>query len=127
MIILKKDNLPINKQREIFNKLAKKRSEKMHKLHNSVDFDSLFYYYKRPAKDKDFNMYNDAKSLYNIIKNKDITLSQAKENQAYLKLNLGDVKTGGKKSGAQKEVIKNVEKFCDSRQAVTKFLKIILQ
>ena len=47
----------------------------MRELHNSVNFDNLLYHYKGPTKDKDFNTYNDAKSLYDMTKNKDITLS----------------------------------------------------
>ena len=67
----------------------------MHKLHSSVNFDNLLYHYKGPTRDKDFNTYNDAKSLYDMIKNKDITLSHAEENQADLESNLGEIEKGG--------------------------------
>ena len=56
----------------------------MHELHNSVDFDNFIYHYKGPTKDKDVNMYDNAKSLYDMIKNKSVTLSHAQENQADL-------------------------------------------
>ena len=95
----------------------------MNELHSSVEFDSLLYHYKGPTRHKDFRMYNDTKSLFNMIKHKDITLSQAKENQAELESNLSEIKIGGKKSSAQKKVIKNVEKFRDSRQAAIIFFK----
>ena len=42
-------------------------------------------------------MYNDTKSLFHMIKNKDISLSRAEENQADLESNLTDIKIGGKK------------------------------
>ena len=54
----------------------------MHELHSSVNFDNLLDHYKGPTRDS--NTYNDAKSLYDMIKNKDITLSHAEENQADL-------------------------------------------
>ena len=75
----------------------------MHELHSSVKFDNLLYHYKDPTKDKDFSMYNDAKSLFDIIKNKGISLSHAED--------------------INKMVIKNVERFHDSRQAVIDFYK----
>ena len=60
-----------------------------------------------------------------MIKNKGISLSCVEENQADLESNLTDIKIGYKKTSAQKKVIKNVEKFRDSRQAV--IIKTILQ
>ena len=74
----------------------------MHKLHSSVGFDNLLYHYNGPTKGKDFNKYNDAKSLSDIIKNKDISLSHAVENQADLESNLTDIKIGYKTSSVQK-------------------------
>ena len=53
---IKKDNLSINKKREIFNELIKERRETMHGLHGSVKFDNLLYHYKGSTKDKDFSM-----------------------------------------------------------------------
>ena len=49
----------------------------MRELHSSVKSDNLLYHYKGCTKDKDFSMYNDAKSLFEMIKNKDISLSRA--------------------------------------------------
>ena len=96
----------------------------MHELHSSAKFDNLLYHYKRPTEDKDFSMYNNAKSLFDMIKNKEISLSRAEDNQAALKSNLANIKVGGKKkNSAQKKVIKNVENFRDSRQAVIDFYK----
>ena len=58
---MKKGNLSINKQWEIFNELIKKRRETMLELDSSVKFDNLLYHYKGSTEDKDFSMYNDAK------------------------------------------------------------------
>ena len=91
----------------------------MHELHSLVKFNNLLYHSKGYTKDKDFSMYNDAKSLLDMIKNKHISLSRGEENQADLESNLIDIKISGKK----KMVIKNVEEFRDSRQAVINFYK----
>ena len=92
-------------------------------MHNAVEINSLLYHYKGPTKDKDFSMHNDAKSLFDMIKNKGISLTHAEENQADLETDVADINNGGKKSSAQKEVIKNVEKVRGSRQAVINFYK----
>ena len=111
MMILKK-TVYQSKNKEIFNGLIKERRETMNELHSLVDFDQLLYHYKGPTKDKDFGAYNNVKSLFNMIKDKDkdISLSHAEENQAEFKR----IKIRGKKSSTQKKVIKNVEKFRDS-------------
>ena len=58
-----------------------------------------------------------------MTQNKDNSLSNAEENQADLKSELSNTKIGSKKNIAQKRVIKNVEKFHDSREAVIDFYK----
>ena len=69
----------------------------MSKLNSAVEFDNLLYHYKDPTKDKDFSMYNDAESVFDMTKNKDISLTRAEENQANLELDLSDIKIGSKK------------------------------
>ena len=48
-------------------------------------------------------MHNDAKSLFDMIKTKDISLSRAEENQADLESNLTDIKIGDKKKQCTKK------------------------
>ena len=69
----------------------------MSKLNSAVEFDNLLYHYKDPTKDKDFSMYNDAESVFDMTKNKDISLTRAEENQANLESDLSDIKIGSKK------------------------------
>ena len=95
----------------------------MCEMHSAVEFDNLLYHYKSPTKDKDFSMYNDVKSLFDMIKNKDMSLTHAEENEADIESDLTDIKIGSRKSSAQKKVIKNVERFRDSQQAVINFYK----
>ena len=92
-------------------------------MHSAVEFDNLLYHYQGRTEHKDFSRYNDAKSLFDMIKNKDISLTHAEENQADLESDQTDIKIGSKKSSAQKKVIKNVEKFRGSRQTVINFYK----
>ena len=40
----KEESIPLDKQKEIFYKLAAKRTEEIEKLHNSVNFDNLICY-----------------------------------------------------------------------------------
>ena len=69
----------------------------MSKLNSAVEFDNLLYHYKDPTKDKDFSMYNDAESVFDMTKNKGISLTRAEENQANLESDLSDIKIGSKK------------------------------
>ena len=70
----------------------------MTKLHSAVEFDNLLYHYKDPTIYKDFSMHNDAKSLFDMIKSEDISLTHAKENQTGSELDLSDIKIGVKNS-----------------------------
>ena len=69
----------------------------MQELHNSVKFDNLLCEYVGNTKDKDFSIYNDAKSLSDMIRDKKIRLSDAKKNKKDLKSDLADIKIGGSK------------------------------
>ena len=70
----------------------------MNELHSSVDFDDLLHHYKSSTRDKDFR----DKDIFNMIKNKRISLSHAAENQEDVESKLGEIKVRGKKSSAQK-------------------------
>ena len=84
---------------------------------------NLTIYCEDPTKNINFSKYNDAKCLFDMIKHKDTSLSNAEENQADLKSELSNIEISSKKSSAQKKVIKNVEKFYDSRGAAINFYK----
>ena len=81
---IKKENLLINKQREIFNELINEKREAMHEFHSSVKFDNLLYHYKGPTRDKNVSMYNDTESLFSMVKDQSISLSRAEENETDL-------------------------------------------
>ena len=120
---IKKGNLSVDKQREIFNGINKERRKTMYELHIAAEFNNLLYHYKSPTKDEDFSMYNDAKSLFDMIRNKDISLTHAEKNKADLESDLTDIKIDTRKSSAQNKVTKNFQVFRDSQQAVINIYK----
>ena len=101
----------------------KKEKKTMIELHDAVEFNNLIYHYKGPTKDVDFSNCNDAKSLFNMIKNKDIRLINAEENQPERNAKLNNIKLGDKKIKCTKKVIKNVKKFYDSQESIINFYK----
>ena len=88
-------NIPINRKKEIFNKLFEKA---MNELHDALEFNNLLYHYKSSTKDVNCNSYNDLKSLFNMIKNKDISLINAETNETEFKSKLKNIKINSKTS-----------------------------
>ena len=114
-------DLAILRQKEIYNELTEEKKTEMKNLDNSADRDKdkLIYKYKGNTSDVNFVEYFGAIDLINKIKDEDISLKQAIENQYDLKSKLGEVKKGNpnRKSKKNLEVIKNVDNLYDSRQA----------
>ena len=59
----------------VFNDLINKRKELMAKLHDSVDYNNLYFKYVSRGKDVSFYKYKDSRQLFNAIKNSQIKLS----------------------------------------------------
>ena len=89
----------------------------MNQLHHADEFNKLIYHYKGLTKDVDFSNYNDAKSLFHMIKNEDISFINAKYNQTELKSELCFIKIGGNKYAKKN----SVENFFYSLDAVIIF------
>ena len=70
--------------------------------------------------------FKDSKELFNAIKNNQIKFSEVKNKETEFLNKLINTKIG-KKTGKQKEVINNLNKFYNSRQEVINFLKTILE
>ena len=60
----------------------------MNEQHDALEFNNLLYHYKSSTKDVNCNSYNDIKSLFNMIKNKDISLINAEKNETEFKSKL---------------------------------------
>ena len=89
----------------------------MNQLHHADEFNKLIYHYKGLTKDVDFSNYNDAKSLFDMIKNEDISFINAKYNQTELKSERCFIKIGGNKRAKKN----SVENFFNSLDAVIIF------
>ena len=64
-----------------------------------------------------FYEYKDSKELFNSIKNNQIKFNEVKNKQNEFLNKLNNIKIG-KKTEEQKEVIKNLQKFYNSREEV---------
>ena len=53
----------------------------MAKLHDSVDYNNLYFKYVSRRKDVSFYKYKDSRELFNAIKNSQIKLSDARNSQ----------------------------------------------
>ena len=84
----------------------------------------MLYKHKGNTSDVDFSEYFGAIDLINKIKNGDISLRKAVDDQYELKSKFGEIKKGNpkRKSKTNLGVIKNVDKLYDSRQAAMIFL-----
>ena len=81
----------ISKQKEIFNKLVDKKIDDITKLDKKVNRDDLIYRYKNKTSNENFNTYDNTLDLIDKIKNDEIKLAKAKNNQIRFKSNLGKI------------------------------------
>ena len=101
----------ISKQKEIFNKLIDERLEEITDLEKKVDDDDLIYRYKGRAADAKFDKFDHALDILDKIKNGEISLGEAKNDQEKFKFNLGEIRRGNSKrrSKEQKNALYNIE------------------
>ena len=123
------DDLAILKQKELYNELSEEKKTEIKNLDNSVDRDNdkLIYKYKGNTSDVDFSEYYGAIDLINKIKDGDVSLKQANNNQHDLKLKLGEVKKGNpkRKSRTNLNVIKNVDNLYKDKLPLIFLLNIL--
>ena len=109
------------RQKELYDKLTEEKKTEIKNLDNSVDRnkDKLIYKYKGNTSDADFSKYYGAIDLISKIKDGEVSLKQAINNQSDLKLKLRKVRKGNskRKSRTNLNVIKSVDNLYNSRQA----------
>ena len=112
----------ISKQKEIFNKVAVQKLDKITELGKKVNLSDLVYRYKGKNPDEKFNKYNNALDLIDIIKNGQIKLSDAKYNQIKFKSSLGKTKkeNNQKRSKEQKIALHNIDMLYKARNEAIK-------
>ena len=91
------DSPLISKQKEIFNKLVDERLDEITELDKKVNHDDLIYRYKGKTPDEKFDKYDNALDLIDKIKNGEIKLAEAKNDQINFKSSLGKIKKGNNK------------------------------
>ena len=77
------------------------RLNEMTELDKKVNHDDLIYRYKGKTPDEKFDKYDNALNLIDKIKNGEIKLAEAKNDQIIFKSNLGEIK---KKRKQQKKI-----------------------
>ena len=91
------DDSAILRQKEIYNELTKEEKTEIENLDKRVDRNKLIYRYKGNTSDVNFGKYSGAIDLINRIKNGNISLKEAINDQYDFKSYLGEVKKGNPK------------------------------
>ena len=100
----------ISKQKEIFNKLADERGQKIIDLVKKVNRDDLISRCKGNTADVKFDEFDNAVNIINKIQNGKLRLEHVKSNQEKFRYYLGEIKKGNKKhkSKEQKHTLRNI-------------------
>ena len=86
-----------------------------------VNLDDLIYKCKVNTRNDEFNKYDNALDLIDKIRNGEINLADAKNNQNNFKIHLGEIKKGAKISKEEKSTIYNIELLYKARKEAIKF------
>ena len=80
------------KEKEIYNELTDESREKIYKLDNKFDPYKLVFKYKGNKANADFSNFDDAYDLIEKIKNEELSLNEAINDEAGFKSELGEIK-----------------------------------
>ena len=80
------------KEKEIYNKLTDESFEKINSLEKKVNIDKQVFKYKGDTPDEDFTKFDNAFDLINRIRDGEISLNEAKDEQIKLRSNIGEIK-----------------------------------
>ena len=108
----------ISKQKETFNKSAHERLKKITELDEKVNLNDSIYKYKGPTADEKFNGYDNALDLLDKIREDEIKLADAKNDQKILKSSLGGIKKVNKKHRNKEKKIHYTMLKCFIKQGI---------
>ena len=108
------------------NDLINKRKKLMAKLHDSVDYNNLYFKYVSRGKDVSFYKYKDSRELFNAIKNSQIKLTDEKNSQDEFLSKLNNIRIGRKTLGQEKILI-ILKDFTFLEKKLLIFLETILK
>ena len=101
------DSPIVLKEKEICNKLTEKGKDldkgKVNNLDKSFATNTLVFKYKGNVADKDFSIFDNALDLISKIRDGEISLSEAEDDQAKLKSSMGEIKKSTKKTFIKRE------------------------
>ena len=86
------DSPIVLKEKNIYNKLKEESFEKINNLKKKVDIDKLVFRYKGNTPDEDFSKFDNALDFINKIRDGEISLNEAKNEQTKLGSSMGDIK-----------------------------------
>ena len=112
------------KENEIYNKLTEERFEKINNLDKKVDTNKLVFKYKGKTADQDFSKFDNALDLINKIRDGEISLNEAKDEQTKLRSDMGEIKKKYKKKHLSKESSEartNIENLYNARKTAIDF------
>ena len=108
-------------RQETYNKLLDERIDEIQKLSKEIDYKNLNYVFlTNSSAPINFARYNGPFSLFKKIRDWEISLEMAEENQKIFKTKYGQIKSGNpeRKSGKQLYTIRSVKNLYDSRQKI---------
>ena len=112
------------KQEELFSRLVEERAHEFVDIKDNIDLNKLVYKFKTGVNEpKDFTNYQIPWKLSEDLREGDINPKEVLKNQARFKLDLSEIKTGGKKLPHQKDIIKNITTFFDLWEQIIDFFK----
>ena len=89
------------KENEIYNKLTEESFEKINNPDKKVD--KLVFKYKGNTPDEDFSKFDNALDLINKIRDGEINLDEAKDEQTKLRSDIGEIKRAQKETFIKRE------------------------
>ena len=125
-----KDSSLVSKQKEIFNELVDKRLDEITELDKNVNRNDIVYRYKKKeSPDEKFDKYENALNLVDRIRNGQIKLSDAKNDQEIFKSHLGEIKKETTKQNQESnKMLYTIWKcFIKQETKLLNFMMIILQ
>ena len=115
------DDESLEQKEEGYNKLFDKKLDEIQELSREIDCKNLNYDFTTKASGSiNFTGYNGPFTLFKKIRDGDISLEMAEEDQKKFKREFGQIKSGNPdhKSDKQLYTIKNVKNLYDSRQKI---------
>ena len=123
------DSPIVLKEKEMYNRLTEESFDKINNLEKSVDTNKLVCKYKGNTADEDFSKFDNTFYLINKVRDGEISLNEAKDEQAKLESRMGEI-TKCEKSIYQKKINKQkqiLESFIMQEKQLWTFLMNILQ